>query len=228
MNHFTLSASVSSVCALVVAGLVLGLGLRRRVNQIAAWYWFSIGFWAFFVGSQFSTIRLLSPFWWGWLLHVGCTFIPVLMFHFALALTGDTTLASRRGLLVGYALTIVFNLLNLWTSFFTDGTAYRDAYAYPKPAIAYPLYFLLFVVMVVWGTVRLLRHLPRLPRGKQVALRILLLTHLLAYLGGMDNFLIMIDVRIPPWYPFGLYLIPPYAIAMAYAAWSTRLLEGVS
>jgi hypothetical protein len=48
-------------------------------------------------------------------------------------------------------------------------------------------------------------------------LKLLLTTHILAYLGGMDNFLIMVDIRLPPLYPYGLYLIPPYAVATMYA-----------
>jgi len=216
LNHFIISASITSLCSFVAAAYLWALHPAERVNRIAALYWFSIGFWSFFVGSQFRTISLLSPFWWGWLLHLGCTFIPVLFFHFALVLTGRISPNPRNVLIPAYGVTLAFNLLNLWTPSFTHGTAYRDAYAYPQPAFLYPFYFAFFITLVIWGTALLIRYRSSRPSRARGALNLLLTTHVLAYLGGMDNFLIMADIRLPPLYPYGLYLIPPYAIATMY------------
>ena len=225
MNHFIVSASLSSFFSLLAAAVMWMLAPSSKAHKVAAVYWFSISFWAFFVGSQVHTIQRLSPFWWGWFLHLGCTFIPVLMFHFAVVFTGQKSQAVRLGLMAGYVITVAFNLLNLWTNVFTSDTVYRDAYAYPKPALLYPAYFVLFVALVAWGTILLIRHLPALSEAKRSALKLFLVTHVLAYTGGMDNFLIMADIRIPPLYPFGLYLIPPYALAAIYVASWHRLLQ---
>lgn len=225
VNHFIFSASLTSLASFIAAISVWLLNPTKRLNRFLGVYWLSIGFWSFLVGSQFRTINLLSPFWWGWFLHLGCTFIPVLLFHFVIAFTNEKRPAVCRALIVSYAITIAFNLLNLWTAIFTNGTTYRDAYAYPQPALLYPLYFLLFVMLVAWGTLLLIRYLPSLPVSERAALTFLLVTHVLAYMGGMDNFLIMIDLRISPLYPYGLYLIPPYALTTMYAVYLHRLLE---
>lgn len=225
MNHFIVSASLASLSSFIAAISVWLLNPTRRFNRLLAVYWLSIGFWSFFVGSQFQTINWLSPFWWGWFLHLGCTFIPVLLFHFVIAFTEERRPVARQALIVSYAITITFNLVNLWTAVFTNGTAYRDAYAYPQPALLYPLYFLLFVTLLAWGTLLLIRYLPSLPVAKRHILKFLLVTHVLAYIGGMDNFLIMVDLRVPPLYPYGLYLVPPYSLATIYAVYRHRLLE---
>ncbi|HXV28380.1 MAG TPA: hypothetical protein VD913_05370, partial [bacterium] len=44
----------------------------------------------------------------------------------------------------------------------------------------------------------------------QIFFNLVLISHCLAYLGALDNFLIMADIRIFPLYPFGLYLAVPY------------------
>lgn len=205
--------------SVVVATYVWLLNSSRGVNRLFGIYWFSIAFWSFFVGTQFRTINIFSPFWWGWFLHLGCTFIPVLLFHFVTVLTNEESLPKIHFALVSsYGIVILFNLLNLWTPYFTNGTAYRDAYAYPQPALFYPLYFVFFVVIVSWSTFLLVRYLAKLPPSQQRGLKIFLVTHILAYIGGMDNFLIMADIRIPPLYPHGLYFIIPYTLVAMYVS----------
>ena len=218
MNHFTLSAALAAASAFLAAGYTWFLRPSRRTNRLFALYWLSIAFWAFFVGTQARTIPILSGFWWGWLLHLGCTFIPVLLFHSVVVFTNQKGSTLRNALKASYAITIFFNLLNLWSGLFTSQTIYRDAYAYPKPALFYPFYFILFVVLVVWSTVLLIQHLSSLSSFERNLLKLVLVTHVLAYMGGMDNFLIMVDVRLPILYPYGLYAIPLYALVTSYGA----------
>ena len=223
MNHFVISAALTSFFSLITSLCLWRLDPQKQVIRIASIYWFSIAFWAFFVGSQSYTINLLSPFWWGWFLHLGCTFIPVLLFHFSLVLTKNNKPTLSRMLTFSYAVTVLFNVLNISTGSFTFGTAYRDAYAYPRPAPLYPLYFFLFVLLVVISTVLMIKALPSLQPTQKKGLTLLLITQMLAYMGGMDNFLIMADVRIPPLYPYGLYLVLPYAFMTLYVAFRHQL-----
>jgi hypothetical protein len=177
-----------------------------------------MAFWALLVGTQAHTIPILSGFWWGWFLHLGCTFIPVLLFHAVIVFTNQNDSRPRKALKASYAITILFNLLNLWPGMFTGQTIYRDAYAYPKPALFFPLYFILFVVLVVWSTLLLIQRLPLLASPEKNLLKLILATQVLAYIGGVDNFLIMVDVRLPGLYPYGLYAIPLYALVTSYGA----------
>ena len=218
MNHFTFSALLASVAAFLAGGYVWLLSPSRRTNRLFALYWLSIAFWAFFVGTQARIIPILSGFWWGWLLHLGCTFIPVLLFHAVIVFTNQKSSRHRAALKASYAITILFNLLNLWAGVFTGQTIYRDAYAYPKPALFFPLYFILFVVLAVWSTLLLIQRLPLLASPEKNLLKLIVATHVIAYIGGVDNFLIMVDVRLPGLYPYGLYAIPLYALVTSYGA----------
>ena len=211
MNHFTFSASLFSITSLATSLLALWHRPGSRIHRIFAAYWFSIGFWSFTVGWQSALIKKMSAFWWGWFLHMGCIFIPTLLLHFAFAYTRET---RHRKMLLGsmYAASLVYLLLNTFTALFTSGTAYRDAYAYPRPSLLYPLYFITFVVSVCYGTYLFIRAKTRRDPNRAKGLRNYLIAQVLGYTGGMDNFAIMADIRIFPLYPYGLYLGVLYAI----------------
>lgn len=211
MNHFTLSASLFSITSLATALLAFFHRPGSQIHRIFAAYWFSIGFWSFTVGWQPVLIKEMSAFWWGWFLHMGCIFIPTLLLHFAFVYTRET---RHRKALLGfmYIVSFIYLLLNTFTTLFTSGTAYRDAYAYPRPSTLYPLYFITFVVSVCYGTYLFIRAKTRRNPHRATGFRNYLIAHVLGYTGGMDNFAIMADIRIFPLYPYGLYLGVLYAI----------------
>ncbi len=227
MNHFTFSALLTSILSFVACLYALqNTHDNKRVSRIFALYWFSIAFWSSTVGFQRFLLARIDENVWGWFLHFGVLFIPTLFLHFSVKLT-QTTAKNRGVLFVAYSLTFLYLFLNSFTKIFTKEIAHRDAYAYPTPALLYPVYFGSFVVFIVWGTILILKFLPSVPAGKRGSIGIFLLFHCLAYLGGMDNFAIMWDIRIFPFYPFGLYAVPLYACASIYAlkknAFSTDL-----
>ena len=224
MNHFIISSTAASVLSSTAAIVIFLLNPSRRINRIFSLYWFSIAFWSFFVATQSYTIRILTSFWWGWFLHLGCIFIPVLFFHFAVVVAKQDSASLGRIISFSYVVAFVFNLLNLFTKTFTSGTAVRDAYSYPIPSVIYPVYFVFFIILVLWGSAFMIKFLLRLPKGNRKVLKVFLFTHALAYFGGMDNFLIMIDVRLPVLYPYGLYPIILYAATSIYVSCRRQLL----
>ena len=168
------------------------------------------------MGLQYQLLRLLPGHVWGWFLHLGCVFIPVLFFHVAVFYSKNSY-EKILALKISYIVATIFIFLNTFTPFFTRGISYRDLYAYPTPAILYPLYFIFFVSLICWGTFLMFKRMKELSSDVRKWMKLFLLFNILAYIGGMDNFLIMADIRIFPLYPFGLYLVFPYAIIGSYA-----------
>lgn len=214
MNHFIFSALLTFVSTLT-AGIYF-IFKEKSTAKIFGLYWLSIALWSGFVAFQFQFLRVMPNYVWGWCLHLGCVYIPVLFFHFAVYYSGHLE-DELNVLKVSYVIATTFIFLNTFTHFFTYETAFRDSYAYPRPAILYPLYFVFFVSIVVWGTILLLRPKRKFSRASQTRLILFSVLSILAYLGGMDNFLIMADIRIFPLYPFGVYLLVPYATIGSYA-----------
>ena len=213
MNHFVFSAVLTNITA-TISGFYF-LFKKRQTARIFGIYWLTIAFWSFTVAYQFQLLKVMPASVWGWFLHLGCIYIPVVFFHFALCYAGYIR-DEVRALTVSYAIAALFLVINTFTPYFTRGTAYRDNYAYPTPAILYPLYFVFFVTLVIWGTILLFKPSRKLSVVSQRRLWLFLILNILAYLGAMDNFLIMADVRIFPVYPYGLYWVPPYAVIGSY------------
>jgi hypothetical protein len=120
-------------------------------------------------------------------------------------------------LLVAYTIATAYNFFNLYPGIFTSEIVYRSGYAYPKPVgLLYFSYFLFFVGLVAWGLITLWRTCSYLPREAARWLRVYAVLTLMGYLGGMNNFLIMIDLRLFPLFPYGLYMVVLYTVISAY------------
>jgi len=120
-------------------------------------------------------------------------------------------------LLVAYTIAVAYNLFNLHPGIFTSEIVYRSGYAYPKPmGLLYFSYFLFFVGLVTWGLITLWQTCFCLPREAARWLRVYVALTLAGYLGGMNNFLIMIDLRLFPLFPYGLYMVSLYAVISTY------------
>ena len=207
--------------AILVSIFTLGPGVyfilrSQPADRLFGLFWFSIAFWTCFVGMQFQFLDWMPDYIWGWFLHVGCISVPVLFCHFAFRAANP---GQNRSILLTmtYAAAITFILLNTFTNLFTQEIIYRDYYAYPKPAVLYPLYILFFQATGLWSIFLILKWRKQLPAKSYKILYLFLALHLLAYIGSMDNFFIMYDIRIFPLFPYGLYLILPYAFLGSYA-----------
>ena len=208
MNHFIFSALLTFFSS-IFAGFYF---LTKKDSRLKLYiiYWFVIAFWSSTVAFQHYFLKSLTPNVWGWMLHLGCLFVPVLFIHFAVAYS-DAPAPAKFIVKSSYVITAIYLFLNTCTTFFTFQTAYRDDYAYPVPSNFYFLYFISFITMVIYGTYLLMKlRLKECKQGKIYFISFLLL-HTLAYVGALDNFFIMADIRIFPWYPYGLYLVVPYA-----------------
>ena len=211
MNHFTLSALAT--CIASIGPAFLFFNSRKLALRVLGLYWVFICFWSSTVAFQATLLKIMSPFFWGWLLHFGCLMIPAFFLHFAV-LYSDQWPTKKIVVISSYVLSLIYLILNSFTPYFTFETSYRDQYAYPTPSNVYPLYFISFVSMVLYGTFLMIKA-PNIK--KNIWFVIYLVAHSLAYIGAMDNFLIMANIRVFPLYPFGLYMVVPYALVGSYS-----------
>lgn len=208
-NHFVFSASVTSMVSLVSG--VYFVSRKSWAKRIFGMFWLAVSFWSFTVAAQHQLLEWFPERVWGWLLHLGCILVPIIFFHFASIYSGRARNLSMT-VLAGYGIAFVLLLVDAFTDWLTFGTEYRDFYAYPKPAGLYGIYILFFQAAGVWSTWLLFRLRGAIVNSSRTLLNWFLVLHILAYLGAMDNYLIMYDIRIFPLYPFGLYLVVPYAV----------------
>lgn len=222
MNHFILSSVLASLFSSIASIRAFSHWNRGKIYRLYGIYWFSIAFWTFTVAFQFQLLESISDFLWGWFLHLGCTFIPVLFFHFVVVFTKQN--GYGKYLRAAYWVTVLFNILNAVTPFFTEGISRREFYAYPTPSTIYPGYVILFFILVVWGIKLLWSFRKSVESGEKFYLGFVVST-MAGYVGGMDNFLIMWDIHIYPLYPYGLYLVVVYAMMSAQFLSQTELFK---
>jgi len=214
MSHFLISAFAAFLFA-GLAGIYFVLK-KETTEHFLGLFWLNVAFWTLFVALQFQLQKWISGFLWGLFLHLGCVFVPVLFLHFTLYLTQNRSKYSFA-LALAYFIAISFIFLDAFTPIFTGKIIDRVYYTYPKPAVLYPLYILYFQVIGFWTFVLLLRLRKTVSSQAQKWLTLFLFVHILAYIGCMDNYLIMYDIQLFPLYPYGLYLLLPYAVLGSYA-----------
>lgn len=224
MNHFILSATITAVATFLLGTFVF-FKKRTSLGQTFFWYSFAIAFWSSFVAFHTSTLAKEISLLFGRLLHVGAIFIPILFFHFTLVLT-DQFQKWKKYLILSYSVGGIFLFLNQFTKLLINGTTYTDEYSYPTPGILYPLFFLFFVSLVVIS----LLHLYSKQRGATLyhekrRMSLLLYSSVFGYLGGMNNFLITVNIRAPILYPYGEYAVTIYVGIMAYAILRYKFLD---
>lgn len=224
MNHLVLSASLTALATLLLGLLALAQQPRGTVTWLFVCYSWTIALWSFCF-TQLHTVPAAWALWWNRLLHLGCIFIPVLFVHFCV-LFSDTFQRTKPLLAVAYAVAVAYNILNLFPGIFTAEIVYRDGYAYSRPVgLLYFTYFIFFVTLIFYGLRTLWKSVTQLPPERAKGLRIFLVTTALGYLGGLNNFLLMIDARVFPIFPYGLYLVVLYSAVAAYAIHKYQLLR---
>ena len=222
MNHFTFSAVLVFFSSFVAAVYFIS---QSDAKRYCGFFWLSVAFWTLFVGFQFSIIDKIAGNAWGWWLHIGCISVPIVYYHFSLVFTGNP---NRILLKIGYALFFLFVLLNSFTDSFTGVDIFRTYYHYPKPAVFYLLYIVYFQFYGILSTWQIFELRKRIAASNRKFLYLFLTVHLLAWAGSMDNYLIMYDRLIFPFYPYGLYFILPYIFVGSFAFLKLELAKNYS
>ncbi len=211
MNHFLFSAVLD--CFITLSAALFFLFSKSEIKRYFSFFWLCVSYWTFLVGFQFYVQQWISPKMWGFLLHVGCISVPIVFYHFTLKYTGLSLSSFHKKILyAGYFLFALFLLLILVSNIFTGEVIFRPEYTYPKPSLLYPVYITYFQFYGFLSTLLLIKTRKGTHPEKRKFLDLFLLVYILAYIGAMDNYLIMYELRIFPLYPYGLYLIIPYAV----------------
>lgn len=224
INHFIISGLVTSITTFLLAVFVLFINWKKRLNKYFAFYTLSISIWAFSVFMHSPSLSGENAIFWGKLLHVGAIFIPLFFLYFTFELL-NIIKSQRIVLSIATITAVVYLILDVFTKLLINGTVYRQTYCYPKPGIFYILFFLYFVACVVYGMLKLVQAYSTSKAVKKNQLKYLIFGSAFGYLGGLNNFMITIDLNIFPFHPFGAYAIAIYTLITFYAITRYRLMD---
>ncbi|HXG53663.1 MAG TPA: ATP-binding protein [candidate division Zixibacteria bacterium] len=220
--------NIASIPTLVTALLSLSLGLfvltRNRATSharmFALWcfltaYW--QGSWTVLFNVQDRSLAELVAR----IGYSGIIFIPIVFFHFVVALTRERR--NRRLCLLFYSLGVAFLGVTWVDQYFVDGV-YRYSWGYyPRAGTLHVLYLLFLVIMLATG-LRILVHHKNVARTHPVRvnqLKYIIFSTVIYSLAGVD-FLGNYGIA---YYPIGLIFTNAHAGIIAYAIIQYRLLD---
>lgn len=225
MSHFVLSAWVTFFSTSFLASLVFVKG-KAKLHKIFSAYSLCIALWALCFAQHVSSEEATRSLLWSRPLHIFAAFIPVLFLSFTFTLIAPKRV-YRTLLKIAAGGAIFFSGLSAVNSpLFMSGVRPRPGlHNLVEAGPLYPLFFAFFIVCATYGLWLIWRAYLRASGISQAQLRYLLLGSLLGYSGGIDNFLIVFDIRLPLLAPFGTYAIPLYVLIASYAIVRYRLMD---
>ena len=226
MNIFLSSGLITAIFTFLLGIFVLLKG-RWRINlyKIFALYSFNIALWSFSVWQHSPSLDKKTVLFWNKILHVGSVFIPVLFVHFIFIYLKRLP-KERWKISLIYLIGILFVILNLsGSTLFTKDIGYTSQYSYNIPGPLYLLFFFFFIFCVVYGIYLLINKYKEVSFSQRNQIRYFLLGTIIGYAGGLDNFLITVNWKVPLLYPYGAYGIIIYVLIIAYAIIAHRLMD---
>ena len=158
--------------------------------------------------------------------HSGVIFIPILFYHFTMALLGKVK-EKKSTILFNYIVGGVLLLLNNLTPLIVKNVGlYPPVFRYIYiPGKLHPYFVGFFLYLAISATIILWKSLLIAEKQRKTQLKYLLFAVFLSYIGGVPNFLLGYRIQIPIIMPFGTYLLPLYVGIIAYTIVRHRLLD---
>jgi signal transduction histidine kinase len=222
MNFFfsLLGLILGTTCLL----LVFILSIYRKTKIRLIWLLFNLavaiwGFGAFLIGRATTPSSAITA----WRLsHIGVIFISVFFFHTAITLC-DIEAKRKKIIIFAYLQGLFFSVLNATPLFISKIRVVLDSIYYNQSTgLFYPIFFIIWVALVIWGHVELFLHYKKASGVKRNQILYFFLGTLVGFSGGTTNFFPMFNIDI---FPFGNMTIPLYCIIVTYAILKYRLMD---
>ena len=221
MNLFALGGLILGCTCLLLAVLVSIYG-RSKIHKIWVLFNLSVGFWgigAFLIGISNNPQKAL--FAWR-IAHIGGIFIPVCFFH-TVCIFCKIDEKYKKVIYVAYLQGFFFLIIN-WTNLFMSKivTIFDSIYYQQSSGFFYPIFFLIWVGLVVWGHLELIIYYKNNSGAIRNQILYLFIGMFVGFLGGTTNFLPMFNINF---YPIGNFTIPLYCFIVTYAILKYQLLD---
>ena len=213
-----------------IASTLLGLFVyfknkKASLNRTYALFALSVSVWSYFYIFWPLTDNKLIAFYSFRLLHLGANFIPVCYFHFILVLLNKVNEKKQRLILnVGYILSFILVPFLFTNLMFEDMVPKFTFKLWAEPGILYPLFLLKFFffgsysLWLIYVEYKKVNITP----ARKTQLKYVLISFLIAYLGGSTNFAVFYNIPIMPIWNICVAL---YMAITAYAIIRHQLMD---
>jgi two-component system NtrC family sensor kinase len=219
MNTFAIAGLLLGITCLLLAVFIF---IYRKTKLHLIWIFFNLavaiwGFGCFMVGIASTESDAL----FGWrFAHVGGLFVAVFFYHMVCAFYD---LKHKKRIIAVYSIGLSSLWLNVMTDQFINKTRFVFNLLYNKATWLYSIILCLWIYLVIWSFIKLLKFLPITKGIKRTQTLYMILGFLTGFLGGISTFLP--EFKIDVIYPLGNFTIPLYCIISTYAILRYRLLD---
>ena len=201
---------------------VLAKGIRSDGGRNLAFCLFSFSIFVWSTGHMFWLLSETEAqaLYWVKVLVFGSIFVPYTYFHFVVNITGRYEL--RKFVYIGYGLAACLALLN-FGSFVVVRLEPRLGFPFwPVPGAGFPAYLGSFCSLVVVAACLLFDKYRTSAIEAKNQYKYILLGTGIGFAGGSTNFLLWMDIPIPP---FGHLLVLVYILGLGYSMLKYRILD---
>jgi len=224
MDHYAISAILTSICVFILGFLVLTNNPRSRTNILFFLLSFSISWWSLGLFMHAISTTKETTLFWGRFLHIGAILIPIFLYALSTVLT--KVYDERKPIIIlSYLLTIAFIILD-FTPLFISGVSPKHGYPYwVNPGILYPFHILMTASLVIASVLELWIKLIKAKGIQKTQLKYFLIAVLLGYGGGSLNYLLNYNIKIFMFSPYITYSVLIYVGITSYAILRHRLMD---
>lgn len=220
-NLFAFAGFSLGMTCLLLSFFIFFYG-KTKLHRIWGFFNLSVAIWgygAFLIGNAVTYGQAL--YYWR-IAHIGGIFIPVFFFH-TISIFCNKEKFLKKAIIFVYAQGFLFLFLNTTNYFISNLRFVFNSFYYNQASgFFYPIFFLIWISLVVWGHCELISCYKYAPSFNKNQILYFLLGMLVGFLGGSSNFFPMFNIDI---YPFGNFTIPLYCIIATYAILKYRLMD---
>ncbi len=227
MEHVTASALVTSISTFFLACFIISRDFKNKLYAVFALYSLSISLWSFFLFINIYVKNYKVSLFAAHLLHVPATFIPILFVHYVNIFLGDNSKKFHaKWIVCSYIVGIIITPLTM-TNLIVNEVAPKFGLRHYTVAGSnlYYFYVAFWITNAVYGLLRLGSAYTKSEGARRNQLRYLFYGSLIGYAGGSDNFLLVYNYAILPFFPYGDYAIPLYVFSTTYAIIAHKLMD---
>ena len=222
MNLFLISSLLLTITTIVVVILAY-FGRKILLARLLTIFTSTIFLWGI-GGLFFSQAKSYhEALFWINISAIGVITTPVIFLHVVYTLCNIKTF---KFLIFAYVVTLFFNLTDVFGFLNRELRLVQLLHGYiyyPAPVnLLWPLIFICWVVLTVFGSYILLIHYYKAIGIKRNQILYFLLATSIGFMGGIINFLPIFTAKV---YPYSNFLVSVYCIIVTYAILRYRLMD---
>ncbi len=224
-SHYVTTLVFTTIVNFCLGIFVYVKGRNKLPNQIYTLFCLCIAIWTYGQMKMMTADNRYIALHWARFMLTGVLFIAPLYAHFIFSLINDSR-RKRKFLIVSYVINCTLIPILYLTKSLISGISFKFSHSYfVKPGILFSIFLTIWLIIVAYTQMELYKAY-RLAKGERKnQFKYVFWGLLVGYIGGCGNYLLVYDIELFPYTPFGTYAVTFHNILIAYAILYHKLFD---